>query len=180
VIKILPAILFVLCVWLAGVAQQAEPKFSDYPALVERTAASVKVKIHSTSDTFCFRAMLRQTARQGVRFAGHYAIDYWGCGTNCARIGIVDLKNGRAYVSRFYVGIAGGGQHRSIKTEAGSKLVLVNDPKVVRKEYGDPPPEEFAPSYFLWTGKQLLPIRAGKLEPVELKRAFEACSRKSH
>ncbi len=120
--------------------------------------------------------MLRQTVKQGARFAGHYAIDYWGCGTNCARIGIVDLVTGRAYVSPFYVGIAGGGQHKSIKTETGSRLVLVNDPEVVRKEYGDPAPEEFAPSYFLWTGKHLLPIREGQIEKVEPKRAFEPCS----
>jgi hypothetical protein len=178
--RMLSAVLVVFCGWSVGLAQQPAPKFSDYPVPITRTGSSVQVNVYSTPDTSCFRAMLRQTARQGVRFAGHYAIDYWGCGTNCARIGIVDLNNGRAYVSSFYVGIAGGGQHKSIKTEAGSKLVLVNDPEVVRKEYGDPPPEEFAPGYFLWTGKQLLPIREGKVESVEPKRAFEPCSKKSN
>jgi hypothetical protein len=178
-IRVLSTLLVVFCAWAVGLAQQPAPKFSDYPVRVTRTTASVKVKVYSTSDTSCFRTMLRQSARQGVRFAGHYAIDYWGCGTNCARIGIVDLNNGRAYVSPFYVGIAGGGQHKSIKTAAGSKLVLVNDPEVVREEYGDPAPEEFAPGYFLWTGNQLLPIRKGKVESVEPKRAFEPCSGKS-
>ena len=171
-------ILVVLSAGSASVAQQPAPKFADYPTRITKTKSSVKVKVYSTSDTSCFGTMLRQTARQGVRFAGHYAIDYWGCGTNCARIGIVDLNNGRAYVSPFYVGIAGGGQHKSIKTEAGSKLVLVNDPEVVREEYGDAAPEEFAPVYLLWTGKQLLPIREGKVESVEPKRAFEPCSAK--
>jgi hypothetical protein len=173
-------ILLVLCIWSAAFAQERIPRFTDYPARVTQTKSSIKVKVYSTTDTSCFRTMLRQTAKQGVRFAGHYAIDYWGCGTNCARIGIVDLNNGRAYVSPFYVAIAGGGQHRSIKTEAGSRLVLVNDPEVVREEYGDPAPEEFAPSYFLWTGKHLLPIRAGKVESVEPKRAFEPCSTNSN
>lgn len=171
-------ILFVLCAWSAAVAQERTPKFSDHPAQVTQTKSLAKVKVDSTRDTSCFRTMLRQTARQGVRFAGHYAIDYWGCGTNCARIGIVDLITGRAYVSPFYVGIAGGG-HKAIKTEAGSRLVLVNDPEVVREEYGDSAPEEFAPSYFLWTGKHLFPIRDGKVEPTEPKRAFEPCSRKN-
>jgi len=176
--RVLPAIIIVSCVWSASRAQQPAPKFSDYPVRIMRTGSPGKVRVYSTADTSCFRTMLRQTARQGVRFAGHYAIDYWGCGTNCARIGIVDLNNGRAYVSPFYVGIAGGGQHKSIKTIAGSKLVLVNDPEVVREEYGDPAPEEFAPGYFLWTGRQLLPIREGKVESVEPKRAFEPCSKK--
>jgi len=160
---------------LAG-AQESTPKFSDYSVPVIKTRPSVKVNAQSTADTRCFRTMLRQTARQGVRFGGHYAIDYWGCGTNCARIGIVDLLTGRAYVSPFYVGIAGGGQHKSIKTKADSRLVLVNDPEVVREEYGDPPPEEFVPAYFIWTGKHLLPIRNGKVDPAEPKRAFEPCS----
>lgn len=175
-IKRASTILIVCCAWAAGLAQQPSPKFADYPARVSKSKSPVKVKISSTTDTSCFRTMLRQTVKQGARFAGHYAIDYWGCGTNCARIGIVDLVTGRAYVSPFYVGIAGGGQHKSIKTETGSRLVLVNDPEVVRKEYGDPAPEEFAPSYFLWTGKHLLPIREGQIEKVEPKRAFEPCS----
>ena len=171
-------ILFVLCAWSAAVAQERIPKFNDYSARVTPTKSSAKVKVGSTRDTSCFRTMLRQTARQGVRFAGHYSIDYWGCGTNCARIGIVDLITGRAYVSPFYVGIAGGG-HKAIKTEAGSRLVLVNDPEVVREEYSDPAPEEFAPSYFLWAGKHLLPIRDGKVDRVEPKRAFEPCLAKN-
>lgn len=176
-IKRLSIILVVICSGPAVFAQRPAPKFADYPARITKTRSPVKVQIYSTNDTSCFRTMLRQTAKQGSRFAGHYAIDYWGCGTNCARIGIVDLNNGRAYVSPFYVGIAGGGQHKSIKTEAGSRLVLVNDPEVVREEYGDPVPEEFAPAYFLWTGRQLLPIREGKVESVEPKRAFEPCSK---
>jgi hypothetical protein len=171
-------ILLVLCVWSAALAQQLSPKFADYSVRITKMKSSIKVKVYSTTDTSCFRTMLRQTEKQGVRFAGHYAIDYWGCGTNCARIGIVDLNTGGAYLSPFYVGIAGGAQHKSIKTEARSRLVLVNDPEVVREEYGDPAPAEFAPSYFLWTGKHLLPIRDGKVETVESKRAFEPCSTK--
>src|SRR5215813_7045136 len=157
-------------------AQEQVPRFSDYPAPIRRTGSSVKVKIKSTPDTSCFRTMLRQTARHGQRFAGHYAVDYWGCGTSCARIGIVDLLTGRAYVSPFYVGIAGGGPEvKPIKTEPNSRLVLVNDPEVVRKEYGEPPPEELAPNYFLWTGRNILPIRQGKVDRVEPARAFDKC-----
>ena len=170
-------LLFLIGCFVSAGAQEPAPRFTDYPARVGRTGPPVRVKQNSTPDTPCFRTMLRRTALKGQRFAGHYAIDYWGCGTNCARIGIVDLLTGRAYVSPFYVGIAGGGgQHRSIRTKPDSKLVLVNDPEVVREEYGDPPPEEFAPAYFLWTGNHLLPIRHGKVDQSEPKRAFERCS----
>ncbi len=161
--------------WLSAATRAQTPAFKDYPARLVTTKTSVKVKIYSTADTSCFRTMLRQTARTGQRFAGHYALDYWGCGTNCARVGIVDLITGRAYVTPFYVGIAGGGGRQAIKTAPGSRLVLVNDPEVVRKEYGDPPPDEFAPAYFVWTGKSLLPIQNGKIEHQEPRRAFDRC-----
>ncbi len=83
-------------------AQKRIPKFTDYPAQVIRTGTSVKVKIHSTADTSCFRTMLRDTMRNGDRFAGHYVLSYWGCGTECARLGIVDLVTGQSYVSPFF------------------------------------------------------------------------------
>ena len=167
--------LILFCFGGMAVAQERAPQFREFPARVLRTGSNIGVKIHSTPDTSCFRTMLRQTARHGERFAGHYAIDYWGCGTNCARVGIVDLVSGRAYVSPFYVGIAGGGEHRSIKTSPDSRLVLVNDPEVVRKEYGDPVPEEFVPAYFLWNGNHLLPIQDGRVGRQEPPRAFDPC-----
>jgi hypothetical protein len=156
-------------------AQQRTPKFTDYPARIIRTRTSVKVRIHSALDTSCFRTMLRTTARHGDRFAGHYALDYWGCGTECARVGIVDLLTGRAYVSPFYIATVGGSV-RAIKTEPDSRLVLVNDPKVVGKDWGDPPPKELQPSYFLWTGRHLLPINEHGRPGREPERAFERCS----
>ena len=164
----------VIACCVVTVAQKRSPKFTDYPARVIRTGSSVSVRLNSTPDTPCFRSMLRRTVRRGNRFAGHYALDYWGCGTNCARIGIVDLLTGRAYVSPYYIGIAGGGG-RPIRTEPNSKLVLVNDPTVVRESYGDPPPEEFGPRYFLWTGRHLLPVNNGKVGP-EPEREFKPCS----
>jgi len=168
--------LIALCVVCFSVNAQ-EPRFTDYPAKVVKPKSLVKIQSRSSADTHCFRTMLRQTAKEGTRFAGHYAINYWGCGTSCARIGIVDLLTGRTYVSPFYVGIAGGGPEvKPIKTEPNSRLVLVNDPEMVRKEYGEPPPEEFAPTYFLWTGRNLLPIRQGKVDRAEPARAFERCA----
>lgn len=160
---------------LISVAQESTPKFTDYPARVTRTKSRVKVKTYSTPDTRCYRTMLRNTVRRGERFAGHYALSYWGCGTNCARVGIVDLLTGRAYVSPFYISIAGGGENfHPIKTQPDSRLILINDPVEVRKGYGDVPPE-FEPSYFLWNGRHLLPVQNGKIGR-EPKRAFNQCS----
>ena len=63
-------ILSLICLFaLAASAQSPSPKFNDYPARVNRSQSSVKVKLNSTPDTSCFRTMLRQTAeaRRQVR-----------------------------------------------------------------------------------------------------------------
>ena len=96
--------------------QERIPRFTDYPARVIGGGNPFNVKTRSTPDTACFRKMLRKTARYGEHFAGHYALSYWGCGTECARIGIVDLLTGRAYVSPFAVTGVG------IKTRSDSRL----------------------------------------------------------
>ena len=154
-----------------SLAQVRIPRFSDYPAQIVRTRKSAKVQVHSTPDTVCFRTMLRNTAREGQRFAGRYAWSYWGCGTECARIGIVDLITGRAYVSPFYVTGVG------IKTRIDSRLMLLNDPDVVGKDYGDPVPKTYEPIYFLWTGRHLLQVLGNGRIGREWQRQFDPCSR---
>lgn len=153
-----------VCNLLSGAvafAQDPRPQFKDYPARVVRTRKSVKVNIHSTPDTVCFRTMLRTAAREGQRFAGHYAVYYWGCGT-CVRIGIVDLLTGRAYVTPY--GITPLAADNVVKAEADSHLLLVAN---------DEAPGGYL--YFLWTGRHLLPIYDGKVEPREPERNFLPC-----
>jgi len=157
---ILSKIILALSLVASVVAQERNPKFSDYRAGVVRITKPAKVKIHSTPYTACFRTMLRDTALKGERFAGHYAWSYWGCGTECARIGIVDLITGRSYVSPFFMTGVG------IKTQPDSRLMLINDPQVVGKHYGDPVPPSYQPAYFLWNGHQLLEVLGnGRLGP---------------
>jgi len=154
-------------------AQDRVQQFTDYPSRVIQTSRSVKVDIRSTPYTSCFRTMLRETARRGVEFAGHYALSYWGCGSECAQIGIVDLRTGRSYVSPFW--ITGMG----VKTQPDSRLLVVNDPAEVAKHFGDlgaPIPDGYQPEYYLWTGRKLLLIENGKIgkEPQsEFKRCNE-------
>jgi hypothetical protein len=149
-------------------AQKRIPGFTDYPAEVIRTGTSVKVKIHSTGDTSCFRTMLRNTVRSGERFAGHYVLSYWGCGTECARLGIVDMLIGHSYVSPFSVTGVG------IKVRWDSRLLIVNDPDAVGSNYGVPSPLRYKPNYYLWTGRHLLLIANGKVTN-EPEREFKRC-----
>jgi hypothetical protein len=144
-----------------GLAQ--DPKFTDYPARVIPTRRSVKLKLHSTPDTVCFRTMLRKTAREGQLFAGHYALGFWGCGT-CIRMGIVDLLNGRSYVSPFEV--SNPPPQGGVKVKPNSRLIIVDDP--VRTD---------GSWYYYWNGRHLLDILGGgKISRRERQREFAPCS----
>jgi len=44
-----------------------------------------------------FRTMLRNGAKDGPNFAGHFTVVQWGCGTNCLSGAIVDAKTGQVY-----------------------------------------------------------------------------------
>jgi hypothetical protein len=146
---------------VGGIAQERSPEFSDYPVRVVSTRRSVKVQIHSTSNTVCFRTMLRKVAREGQLFAGHYAIGSWGCGT-CLRLGIVDLTNGRAYVTPFEASSAQG----IIRVKPNSRLVIIDDAERANPNW-----------YYLWSGRHLLDIDEGrKVARHEREREFLRCS----
>jgi hypothetical protein len=71
------------------------PQFEDYPAGVykgERVAPRVGI-----GEARTFRTMLRQGAKDGINFAGHYTVVFWGCGAGCLIVGIIDVKTGTVY-----------------------------------------------------------------------------------
>jgi hypothetical protein len=141
-------------------AQKRSPEFMDYPARVVQLRRSVKIHIHTTPYTACYRTMLRKAAREGQLFAGHYSLGYWGCGT-CIRLGIVDLVTGRSYVTPFIVSSAQG----IIKVKSNSRLVVIDD---VENPDGH--------LYYQWTGRNLLQILNGKVNRRESKPDFERCA----
>ena len=153
------AIMCILFHGATGLAQERVPKFTDYPARIIPTRRFVKLQLHSTPDTACFRTMLRRVARLGLRFAGHYAVGSWGCGT-CLRLGIVDLTTGRTYVTPFEA----SSRRASLNVQTDSRLLVIDD--------AEHPPGE----YYLWTGRHLLPIYNGKVERQEPERQFLRCS----
>ena len=70
-----------------------------------------------------FRTMLREGARKGPNFAGHFTITYWGCGhTDCATLAIIDARTGRVYFVPFNI-------ESDIHYRRSSRLLLV-DPRI--------------------------------------------------
>jgi hypothetical protein len=86
-----------------GLAQSTTPTFTRYAAKVENIK-NVRVNLKSHKDANMFRTNLRNAAKEGVNFAGHYILTTWGCGTNCSQSAIIDARNGRV----FFPGVLAG------------------------------------------------------------------------
>lgn len=79
-----------------GFAQSTTPTFTQYSVKVEKIE-NVKVNLKSHKNANMFRTNLRNAAKEGVNFAGHYILTTWGCGTNCSESAIIDARNGRVF-----------------------------------------------------------------------------------
>jgi hypothetical protein len=77
-------------------AQSGTPAFTQYSARVENIK-NVKVNLKSHKSANMFRTNLRNAAKEGVNFAGHFILATWGCGTNCSQSAIIDARNGRVF-----------------------------------------------------------------------------------
>lgn len=113
--------------------------------------------------------MLRDATQSDDKFAGHYKVVSFGCGTECILVGITDLVSGRTYISPFVVASAG------IEVKQNSKLLIANSPKNIKELYGDDAPSYVKTRYFIWNGLRLEELDNGKLigEP---KPEFDKCS----
>jgi hypothetical protein len=88
---------FLLLLTIAGNAQTKQLlKFENFPAHKKFDGKTATVKITS-SRARMFRTMLRENAKEGADFAGHYKVAKWGCGSSCVSLAIINLKNGNVY-----------------------------------------------------------------------------------
>lgn len=79
-----------------GLAQSTTPTFTEYAAQVE-TIKNSRVNLKSHKYANSYRTNLRNAAKEGVNFAGHYILTTWGCGTNCSQTAIIDARNGQVF-----------------------------------------------------------------------------------
>lgn len=79
-----------------GLAQSKTPTFRQFAVKVKKVKnISVNLKSHKNANTF--RTNLRNAAKEGVNFAGHFVFATWGCGTNCSESAIIDANTGRVF-----------------------------------------------------------------------------------
>jgi hypothetical protein len=80
-----------------------------------------------------FRAAIREGARKGPNFAGHFTIVSWGCGTGCNSFVIVDAASGQIYwtapfstIGMPYEGAKSGREYGGLDYKADSRLLVAD------------------------------------------------------
>ena len=70
--------------------------FARYPADRLFTGKPAQPKL-MTSKQRQFQTVLRNGAKKGPNFAGHYTVVEWGCGSNCVVFAVVDAVSGEVH-----------------------------------------------------------------------------------
>ena len=98
-----------------------------------------------------FRTVLREGAKEGANFAGHYTVVEWGCGTECWQAAIIDAETGRVYPSP----LKGFGYFQSswLHFQLHSRLLVACDN--CRKWAS----EQCDQRYFVWNGDSFSEVK---------------------
>jgi hypothetical protein len=78
------------------------PKFRDFAVDIYKGPVAAP-NLSSNSQAKTYRTRLRDAAKGGVNFAGHYILASWGCGTSCASGAVIDARNGDVFFFPFFV-----------------------------------------------------------------------------
>src|SRR3989441_1231130 len=119
------------------------PGFADFPISRIYKGVPAPVNLSSNPTARSFRTRLRQEARKGPNFAGHYTVASWGCGSNCESITIVDALTGRVY--------DGIGDDRGADFKINSNLMIA-DPAYPPEglAYEDSTSDKLPVRYYVW------------------------------
>ncbi len=146
-------LILLLFVLVAAVsAQRARvPKFSQYPAAVERVRAR-GVDFRHSKGAATYRTRLNEGFGRGVNFAGHYIIVGWGCGTGCTNAAVIDGRTGKViWPEEFYNVDASYGEGYSdvqLDFRKNSRLLIIHGRPGSAKESG--PTAPMGDHYFEW------------------------------
>lgn len=154
------AFLLSCCFLIAGTVfgqKTRFPRFEDYPVKQRFTGKPALVNLRSDPKARLFRTMLREGAKKGPNFAGHYTLVTWGCGSDCRVVAVVDAVTGKVYFAPFTVsfGTVEGEGYR-----IDSRLYVANPPELNEFPYSSPMMDVYKPSWWVWRNNRFVKIRA--------------------
>jgi hypothetical protein len=131
-------------------AQDKTPRFEQYPVTSKFSGKPMSVNLSSHPMARKYRTMLRRAVKDdGVNFAGKYIITWWGCGTECQYIAIIDATNGRVYFAPFNTSYG-------IGFRKNSRLLITEPPEKLNERFIEDEPGRPDTVYFKWTGRRLI------------------------
>ena len=139
-----------------GFDSDNDPRFEDMPVTEKFAGKPAPVKL-LTTEARRYRTVIREGAREGPNFAGHFTIVTWGCGAGCVQFAIVDAKTGLVYSPRFYVAARTHFDEETdqpdepLQFRIDSKLLIVS---------GSPNEKNEGVYYYSWDGKRLALIKS--------------------
>ncbi|HMK38150.1 MAG TPA: hypothetical protein VK569_02340 [Bacteroidota bacterium] len=132
-------------------ADSALPKFGEFSVAEEFKGKPAPVDLSSDPQAGRYRTRLREGAKSGPNFAGHYTIVIWGCGSSCQQFAIVDASTGGVYFSKEVPYVSFGDRTEEpfgLQFKRNSNLLAVyghireDDPKGI--------------FFYTWDGKRLM------------------------
>jgi len=132
----------------------ATPRFEDYPAPVYKGRPAT-LKLNGSKEARNFRTQLREGAKQGVNFAGHYTVASWGCGTACLQVALIDAKTGAVFFPEELNGFGvwfWDNNDEALRFKPNSRLLVMSGFPASEGNKGEPKSGLY---YFEWTGRRL-------------------------
>jgi hypothetical protein len=141
------------------VQTESPPRFEDFSVSLRFRGKPAQVDLSSHPKARMFRAKLRDGAKEGPNFAGHYTVVRWHCGTECQAVAVVDAKTGHVYFAPFST--SEGSEFR-----IDSSLFIANRPEAIkrRKQDSHTDPEWCLDTdYYKWEDNRFVLIYPKKL-----------------
>jgi hypothetical protein len=144
---------FALVLLLAASGQAGPvPAFENYPVPVE-VVAKTHLDLKSHPEAHRYRTRLREAVEKGQKFAGHYIVARWGCGSSCEEFAFIDAISGKVYFpgTAFYPVWGEGCPDRyGLEFQPDSSLLVM---------YGSPNEDSEAGTYYYtWSHEELRQI----------------------
>ena len=123
------------------------PEFSSY-TVPQSDAILENVDFTSHPDAINFKTRLEYVLNQSENFAGHYIVTYWGCGTMCQMVAILDVLTGDVF---FPFTTSYG-----VCYKLDSSLLITNPvDDFLIESFGEEILDWFKAGYYAWNGQEM-------------------------
>ena len=164
-IALLASALLLIPLLAAALQQVARelPRFDEYRVDDSYQGPAAAFNAASSKLARAYRTRLREGAKKGPNFAGHFTLVSWGCGSSCQEWAIIDARTGRAFdwVARSTAGA---------EFYPNSRLFIVDSPKLVREMFAGSPPVNCAvcgtAEAYEWVGTAWRPISGADMSRI--------------